>query len=168
MMTTIAAEPISVPWDTSTGNRFAHYSPEDHSAPLWIAAALNMTYVLGLLFVRVFFKWRVFGWDDVLIILSTVSGTVCLEKCMLTLKVISSVQSMLIFKALNAGLGRTPARVTDIALAGKVSKGLTLGTCTDIDSSLSFRAASCSSCHFILQNFRFSSCSDEYLFGSKR
>lgn len=72
-MATEAAESSSTPWDTSTGNRFAHYSSEDHSAPLWIAAILSFTYVLGMLLVRTFLKWRVFGWDDFLVVFSTVS-----------------------------------------------------------------------------------------------
>jgi hypothetical protein len=79
-MTTTAAKPNSVPWDTSVGNRFAHYSPEDHSAPLWIAAALSLIYVLGMLLVRTYLKWKVFGWDDILIILSTVSDTIYHDK----------------------------------------------------------------------------------------
>ena len=71
-MVSSAAESTSVPWDTSTGNRFAYYFSEDHSAPLWIAAALSFTYVLGMLLVRLYLKWRVFGWDDFLILFSTV------------------------------------------------------------------------------------------------
>ena len=61
-----------LPWDTSAGNRFAHYSPDDHSATLWIATALAFTYIVGMLLVRTFIKWRVFGWDDGLIVVATV------------------------------------------------------------------------------------------------
>jgi hypothetical protein len=71
-MDSTAAEPSSLPWDTTVGNRFAHYSSTNHSAPVWIAAALGLTYVVGVLLIRVFIKWRVFGWDDILILISTV------------------------------------------------------------------------------------------------
>ena len=71
-MDTSAAESSIVPWDTTVGNRFAHYSSENHSATVWIAAALALTYVVGVLLIRVFIKWRVFGWDDGLIVVSTV------------------------------------------------------------------------------------------------
>lgn len=72
-MATQPAEPSPVPWDTAAGNRFAHYSTEDHSAPLWIAAFLSLTYVWAVLFIRIFLKWRIFGWDDFLVVISTVS-----------------------------------------------------------------------------------------------
>ena len=71
-MNPAALEPGYLPWDTSVGNRFAHYSPEDHSATLWIAAALGLTYVLFVVLIRIYIKWRVFGWDDGLIVASTV------------------------------------------------------------------------------------------------
>jgi hypothetical protein len=68
-----AAEPSYLAWDTSAGNRFAHYSSEDHGAPLWVAALLGMVYSLGVLLIRLYIKRRVFGWDDGLITASTVS-----------------------------------------------------------------------------------------------
>jgi hypothetical protein len=40
----------------------------------------------------------------------------------LNYQVVSSVQSILIFRALKAGLGKVPGRATDIMLAGKVSE----------------------------------------------
>jgi hypothetical protein len=62
-----------MPWDTSAGNRLSHYSPEDHSAPLWIASLLGMIYLIGVLLIRVYVKRRVMGWDDYLLIASSVS-----------------------------------------------------------------------------------------------
>ncbi|KAF2625636.1 hypothetical protein BU25DRAFT_388559 [Macroventuria anomochaeta] len=85
------AESSVLPWDTSVGNRFAHYSPENHSATVWIAAALALTYVVGVLLIRVFIKWRVFGWDDSLIVISTA---------------LAFVQSIVVFSALKNGLGK--------------------------------------------------------------
>jgi hypothetical protein len=64
--------PTYLPWDTSAGNRFAHYSSENHSAPLWIAALLGLIYMVGVLMIRAFIKRRVFGWDDYLITASSV------------------------------------------------------------------------------------------------
>lgn len=72
-MATPQAESTPVPWDTSVGNRFAYFSPDDHSAPLWIAAILSFIYVIGVLVLRVFIKWRYLGWDDFLVAASTVS-----------------------------------------------------------------------------------------------
>jgi hypothetical protein len=66
------ALPSILPWDTSAGNRFSHFSPRDHSATLWIAAALSLTYGIGALLVQILIKWRVFGWDDGLLAGSTV------------------------------------------------------------------------------------------------
>lgn len=71
-MTPDFSESTALSWDTTTGNRFSHYSPEDHSATVWIAAALTVTYVVGVLLVRVLVKWRMLGWDDGLLVISTV------------------------------------------------------------------------------------------------
>ena len=71
-MNTNAAQASVLPWDTSVGNRFAHYSPRNHSATVWIATALALTYVVGVLIIRVHIKRKVFGWDDSLIFISTV------------------------------------------------------------------------------------------------
>lgn len=61
------------PMDTSVGNRFAPYGPENHSAPLWICSILGLIYAFGVLLIRIFIKRRVFGWDDSLIVAATVS-----------------------------------------------------------------------------------------------
>ena len=61
------------PMDTTVGNRFAPYGPENHSAPLWITSILGLIYAFGVLLIRVFIKRRVFGWDDSLIVAATVS-----------------------------------------------------------------------------------------------
>lgn len=62
-----------LPWDTSAGNRFVHYSSEDHAAPLWIASLLALIYSIGILSIRIYIKIHVFSWDDYLISASTVS-----------------------------------------------------------------------------------------------
>lgn len=129
----------SVPWDTSLGNRLAHYSAEDHSAPLWIAALLSFTYMLGMLFVRAFLKWRVFGWDNSAMVLSTVSPKSLYQfRIVLTRQVLASLQSILIFNALKAGLGKIPGQETNLTLAGKVSKAPTFMHCVLIETKLVF------------------------------
>jgi hypothetical protein len=67
------AEPSYLPWDTSGGDRFARYTPDDHSASLWVTALLGTVYTIGVLILRAYIKWRVFGWDDYLVTASSVS-----------------------------------------------------------------------------------------------
>jgi hypothetical protein len=67
------AEPSYLPWDTSRGVRFARYTPDDHSASLWVAALLGMVYTVCVLMLRAYIKRRVFGWDDYLVTASSVS-----------------------------------------------------------------------------------------------
>jgi hypothetical protein len=74
------AAPSYLPWDTSAGNRFAHYSKDDHSATLWIATLLGMVYIVGILLLRIYIKRRVFGWDDYLIAASSVSTLAMIKK----------------------------------------------------------------------------------------
>lgn len=66
--------PTIDPMDTSAGNRFAPYGPENHSAPLWITSILGLIYAIGVLSIRLFIKRRVFGWDDSMIVAGTVSS----------------------------------------------------------------------------------------------
>ncbi|KAF2744789.1 hypothetical protein M011DRAFT_528121 [Sporormia fimetaria CBS 119925] len=104
-MAMIAAEPSFLPWDTSVGNRFAHYSAVDHSATVWIATALTLTYVVGILLIRIFIKWRVFGWDDSLVVISTL---------------FACVQCIAVLNALNGGLGKVTGSVQDLHLIGNL------------------------------------------------
>ncbi|KZM28293.1 hypothetical protein ST47_g559 [Ascochyta rabiei] len=104
-MNSDAAEPSTIPWDTSVGNRFAHYSSRDHGATVWIATALGLTYVVGVLLVRVFIKRRIFGWDDWLILTSTV---------------LASSQIFLTFRALSNGLGKVSEDVVNLRLVGRL------------------------------------------------
>jgi hypothetical protein len=62
-----------LPWDTSVGNRLVRCFSENHRAPLSIAALLALMYSLGILFIKIHIKWRVVGWDDYLIPVSTVN-----------------------------------------------------------------------------------------------
>ena len=75
MDTTSQHELSPLPWDTNAGNRSAHYSPVNHSATVWIATALALTYVL----VRIFIKWRVLRRDDGLVAIGTVHDTTKLQ-----------------------------------------------------------------------------------------
>jgi hypothetical protein len=79
MDTTSQHELSPLPWDTNAGNRSAHYSPVNHSATVWIATALALTYVLGVLLVRIFIKWRVLRRDDGLVAIGTVHDTTKLQ-----------------------------------------------------------------------------------------
>lgn len=52
---------------------FSAISPSDHAGYLWIIVILGDIYTVLASFVRVFIKWGVFGLDDYLIGLATVS-----------------------------------------------------------------------------------------------
>jgi hypothetical protein len=58
----------------SDGNRFAHFTVDDHSAPIWIASILSLAFAFLILAVRLLFvKWNMHGRDDVLLTLAHVS-----------------------------------------------------------------------------------------------
>ncbi|KAF1975933.1 hypothetical protein BU23DRAFT_456954 [Bimuria novae-zelandiae CBS 107.79] len=92
--------------DTSVGNRFSPYGPENHSAPLWITSILGLIYAVGVLVIRIFIKRRVFGWDDTLVVAATLIGL---------------VQAVLFFKALQSGLGQIPENVPDLSKTASLS-----------------------------------------------
>ncbi|KAF2035232.1 hypothetical protein EK21DRAFT_107356 [Setomelanomma holmii] len=100
-----AAEPSYLPWDTSVGNQLAHYSSEDHSAPLWAVAILGLIYVLGVLLLRAYIKRHVLGWDDYLI---TASSAAALG------------YFVVIYEALRHDLGQVPSDGVDSSLQGKL------------------------------------------------
>lgn len=61
------------PWDTTQGNRFAGYTPDNHSAGLWICSILGLIYTTLTFGIRFFIKRSVFGIDDWTILVGTVS-----------------------------------------------------------------------------------------------
>lgn len=98
--------PTIDPMDTSVGNRFSPYGPQNHSAPLWITSILGLIYSLGVLLIRIFIKRRVFGWDDSLIVTATLVGL---------------VQAILFFNALKSGLGQVPENVPNLSTTATLS-----------------------------------------------
>ncbi|KAF2441589.1 hypothetical protein P171DRAFT_446447 [Karstenula rhodostoma CBS 690.94] len=104
-MVPLADTPTIDPMDTSAGNRFAPYGPENHSAPLWITSILGLIYAIGVLLVRLFIKRRVFGWDDSLIVAGTLTGL---------------VQAIVFFKALRNGLGQVPEHVSNLSTTASI------------------------------------------------
>ncbi|KAJ8115717.1 hypothetical protein OPT61_g2695 [Boeremia exigua] len=95
------------PWDTSVGNRFAYYSDVDHSATIWVATALSLTYMLGVLLIRTIIKWRVFGYDDGLAVVGTL---------------LALVQSVVLFGALQQNLGKVSKDVVNVKLTGAIAR----------------------------------------------
>jgi hypothetical protein len=58
----------------SAGNRFARYTPDNHSAPLWIASVLSFIFAFLVLGVRLgYVKLKLYGIDDVVLSLAHVS-----------------------------------------------------------------------------------------------
>ena len=56
-------------------NRFAPFTPEDHSAPIWIASILSFIFAYTILLVRLgFVKWNMHGLDDMLLTLGHLIG----------------------------------------------------------------------------------------------
>ncbi|KAF2850850.1 hypothetical protein T440DRAFT_554651 [Plenodomus tracheiphilus IPT5] len=95
----------NLPWDTSVGNRFAHQGPDNHSGPLWIAAILGMIYMVAVLILRLYIKRRVLGYNDYLIIASSVAAF---------------GQYVAVYYALSCGLGKTLLQVHDTVVLGRV------------------------------------------------
>jgi hypothetical protein len=59
----------------SDDNRFARFSVDDHSAPIWIASILSMAFAYLVLAVRLLFvKWNMHGLDDAVLTLAHVSS----------------------------------------------------------------------------------------------
>ena len=55
-------------------SRFAPYTSENHSAPIWIASILAFIFSFLVLAVRLLFvKWKIHGIDDVVLIIAHVS-----------------------------------------------------------------------------------------------
>jgi hypothetical protein len=56
-------------------NRFARFTVDDHSAPIWIASILSMAFAYLILAVRLLYvKWNMHGLDDALLTLAHVSS----------------------------------------------------------------------------------------------
>ncbi|KAH7064015.1 hypothetical protein BKA63DRAFT_176967 [Paraphoma chrysanthemicola] len=102
-MDSSAVGPSYLPWDTSVGNRFAHYSSKNHSAPIWVAAILGLIDTLGVLLLRAYIKRHVFGWDDYLITASTVAAL---------------AQFIFVYKTLDHELGIATSHGEDKIVAG--------------------------------------------------
>lgn len=55
-----------------SGHRFAHDTPESHQAWLWIVSLLALIYSFLILGVRAIIKWRLYGLDDVVLLIGYV------------------------------------------------------------------------------------------------
>ena len=61
-------------------NRFTRFTPDDHSALLWVVQLLSLIYALLVLAVRLgFVKWRAHGFDDMVLTLAHVSSQILSE-----------------------------------------------------------------------------------------
>jgi hypothetical protein len=68
-------------FSSPTGNRFAHLTPEDHSAPLWVVTLLSSIYAILVLAVRLgYVKWRAYGLDDFVLTLAHVCTELLLDR----------------------------------------------------------------------------------------
>ncbi|KAF2190330.1 hypothetical protein K469DRAFT_561378 [Zopfia rhizophila CBS 207.26] len=64
-----------VPLATPSGSRFARYTQDNHSAPIWIASILCLLFAYAVLSVRLgFVKWNLHGLDDVILTLAHLVG----------------------------------------------------------------------------------------------
>lgn len=57
---------------------FSPVTPKDHAGKLWIVTILSLIYTLHVALVRVYIKYGMFGFDDILFFLATVSRRVFL------------------------------------------------------------------------------------------
>jgi hypothetical protein len=53
--------------------RFSPVTPDDHAGQLWIVTILSLTYSTLVVTARGYIKYKMFGFDDILIGLATVS-----------------------------------------------------------------------------------------------
>jgi hypothetical protein len=69
-METTPTQPYST---SSSDNRFARFTAENHSAPIWISTLLSLIFAICILAVRLgFVKWNARGLDDVVLTLAHV------------------------------------------------------------------------------------------------
>jgi hypothetical protein len=60
---------------TAPDNRFARFTTDNHSAPIWIASLLSLIFAFCILAVRLgFVKWNAHGLDDVVLTLAHVGA----------------------------------------------------------------------------------------------
>jgi hypothetical protein len=60
---------------TLSENRFARFTPDDHSAPVWISSFLSLIYAVCILAIRLgFVKLGAHGLDDAVLTIAHVSA----------------------------------------------------------------------------------------------
>lgn len=93
---------------TTSGNRFAPITSDNHSGSLWIASILCLIYGVLTLTLRGHIKFRIYGLDDWLIAVATVTQL---------------AQSIALFIALKNGLGATStlSSVAQLTKAGQAT-----------------------------------------------
>lgn len=102
----------------SNGHRFSVYTQVDHRAPLWILTILSFCYSGIFLLVRLIIKRGFWGPDDVVLGISHVSfNSESLSAIrLIELQIFALGQWVVIFRAMNLGLGKQIETVKPVHL----------------------------------------------------
>lgn len=97
--------------DSETSNdgsfQFSRVTFNDHSGQLWIVTILSLIYGFLGAMTRVYIKYRMFGFDDVLLAFATVRKLIpYLITKLTTSQVFHIAQAIAMFVGLNNGLGK--------------------------------------------------------------
>lgn len=92
-----------------SGNRFARFNEDDHSAPIWIASILSLIFAYLILSIRLgYVKWNNHGFDDFFLAIGHVSPAMSLGNDHITnkQKLFGLGMSIALFVSLRNGLGK--------------------------------------------------------------
>ena len=111
-------------------NRFARFTADDHSAPIWIASLLAFSFAYIILIIRLLFvKWNMHGVDDVLLTLAHVRAESIAFPLVAQLthtKFVGLGMWASLFSALNNGLGKTVKQLSEAEVSRMNQVGLYL------------------------------------------
>jgi hypothetical protein len=104
-------------------NRFSPITPDNHAGPVWITALLCLIYSVVTFALRGHLRWKMWGLDDYLALVATVSRALCLCELgnatdKLESQIIQVGEVVAVLVGLNHGLGKTE----DLLLRSQVDK----------------------------------------------
>ena len=127
------------------GHRFSEVTSDDHSAWVWVATLLGVSFSLLFLCLRAYVKWKRRAVDDFVVVIAYVSSSQIMDEITEIdyepYKVFASCHWITECAAVNNGLGRSSRFLTDaeehraskvricVIVAGNLSQELTISGC---------------------------------------